>query len=487
VSPTVPPLWAVQYAARVLLTVRSSAEAPQISQRGVSGRRDASWAPYSLAFLLFAVYSAWSISRHERLRTGGYDLGIFEQAIRGYAHLSSPVATLKGPGFNLLGDHFHPILVVIAPFYRLFPSALTILIFQAALLAVSAIPITRLAMVNAGVAGGVGIGLAYGFSWGLQSVVSFDFHEVSFAVPMISFSLVAIVEKRWRSAALWAVPLILVKEDLAVTLAAIGMVIALRGQRRLGFALIGFAAAAGTAVVTLIVPYFNAGHVYAYTLDQLPSHQGPFKRLVTPATKWRTLLWLLLPTGFISVLSSIAIVAVPTLIWRFWSTNPLYWGMNFQYSAILVPIVFVASVEAVSKLDFFRRDIRRRWVAAFAAVACAIVCTFVFPWPLKGLFNSKNWHLNQAVKDTKSILEEIPSGSTVAADNHLAAQLTSRCTVYLFPGYPGNGLDPEWVVYSKPLDISMAGAVSIDAELGDIENRYVVIDSNASAVLMRRR
>jgi uncharacterized membrane protein len=216
--------------------------------------------PYSLALLLFAAYSAWSISRHERLRTGGYDLGIFEQAIRGYAHLSSPVATLKGPGFNLLGDHFHPILIVIAPFYRIFPSALTILIFQAALFAVSAIPITRIATVNAGVAGGACIGLAYGLSWGLQSAVAFDFHEVSFAVSMISFSLVAIVEKRWRSAALWAIPLVLVKEDLTVTLAAIGMVIALRGQRWLGAALIGFAAAAGIAIVTLVIPYFNANH-----------------------------------------------------------------------------------------------------------------------------------------------------------------------------------------------------------------------------------
>jgi uncharacterized membrane protein len=222
-------------------------------------------------------------------------------------------------------------------------------------------------------------------------------------------------------------------------------------------------------------------------LNQLPSQQSPFKRLLSPATKWRTLAWLLLPTGFLSIFSSIAIVAVPTLIWRFWSTDPLYWGMGFQYSAILMPIMFVAFVEAISKLKFFQRDIRRRWAAAVAAVTCAVVCTLVFPWPLKGLFNSKNWHLDQSVRDTKVILAEIPSGSTVAADNHLAAQLTSRCTVYLFPGYPGNGLDPEWVVYSEPLDTSMAAAVSIDAELGNIKNRYIVIARNSSAVLLRQR
>jgi uncharacterized membrane protein len=472
----------------VLLTARRSAEAPPNSQEDVSSRHHrGSWVPYSLALLLFAAYSAWSVSRHERLRTGGYDLGIFEQAIRGYAHVKSPVAALRGPGFNLLGDHFHPILILVAPFYRVFPSALTILIFQAALLAVSAIPVTRIAMVYAGTAGGAGIGLAYGLSWGLQSAAAFDFHEVSFAVPMISFSLVAIVERRWRAAVLWALPLVLVKEDLPVTLAAIGLVIALRGQRRLGAAVIGFAAAAGVAIVTLIIPAFNPEHVYAYTLNQLPSHQGPLTRLLSPATKWRTVAWLLLPTGFLAAFSSIAVVAVPTLVWRFWSTNPLYWGMGFQYSAILMPVMFVAFVEALSKLGFFQRDIRRRRAAAVAAAACAVVCTMVSPWPLKGLLNGNNWQVDRAVEDTKAILGKIPSGSTVAADNHLAAQLTSRCTVYLFPSYPGNGLDPEWVVYSEPLDTSMAAAVSIDAELADIGDRYAVIASNPSAVLLRQR
>lgn len=469
----------------MFLAVSSSTDLPPSSQEGVSSHRRGARVSYSLAALLFAVYAAWSISRHQRLRTGGYDLGIFEQAIRGYAHLGAPVAPLKEPGFNLLGDHFHPILVTIAPVYRIFPSALTILIFQAALLAVSAIPITRLAMARAGIAGGACIGLAYGLSWGLQSAVAFDFHEVSFAVPMVAFSLVAIVEERWRSAALWAAPLVLVKEDLFVTLAAIGMVIALRGQRRLGAALIGFAAAAGIATVTLIIPFFNPSNAYAYTLNQLPSNQNPFQRLFTPAIKWKTLAWLLLPTGFFSVFSSIAVVGVPTLFWRFWSTNPLYWGMGFQYSAILMPVLFVAFVETLSKLTFFQVDIRRRWAAGLAVAIFAVVCTLVVPWQLKGLFNGKNWHLDQAVEDTRVILAKIPSGATVAADNHLAAQLTSRCTVYLFPSYPGNGLEPEWVVYSKPLDTSMAAAVSIEAKLDIIKNGYIVVASNSSAVLMR--
>jgi hypothetical protein len=69
-------------------------------------------APYLLPAALFVTYACWSIHRHLRLQTSGYDLGIFEQAIRGYAHLGAPEATIKAPGFTLLGDHFHPILVL---------------------------------------------------------------------------------------------------------------------------------------------------------------------------------------------------------------------------------------------------------------------------------------------------------------------------------------------------------------------------------------
>jgi hypothetical protein len=91
------------------------------------------------------------------------------------------------------------------------------------------------------------------------------------------------------------------------------------------------------------------------------------------------------------------------------------------------------------------------------------------------------------VTEAKTILADVPDGSTVAADNHLAPQLTSRCTVYLFPSYPGYGVDPEWVVYRVPLDTSMAAAVSVEAEIGSLSGKYVVVARNSSAVLLHRR
>src|SRR6478735_7173372 len=98
---------------------------------------------WGMAGALFVAYATVSVRLHERLLTSGYDVGIFEQAMRFYAHLRLPVAELKGPGFQLLGDHFSPILATLAPFYRLWPSPLTLLLAQAALLAVAVVPLAR--------------------------------------------------------------------------------------------------------------------------------------------------------------------------------------------------------------------------------------------------------------------------------------------------------------------------------------------------------
>ncbi len=131
-------------------------------------------APWPLAFVMLVAYAALSVVLHLRLLSTGFDLGIFEQAVRKYSELQIPVSELKGPEFNLLGDHFHPILALLAPFYWLAPSPLTLLIAQAMLLALSIVPITRIAMDTCGRLAGLGLGITYGLSWGIQQAVRFS-------------------------------------------------------------------------------------------------------------------------------------------------------------------------------------------------------------------------------------------------------------------------------------------------------------------------
>lgn len=434
--------------------------------------------------MLFTLYTAWSVSLHRRHETTGFDLGIFEQAVRGYAGFGRPVADLKAPGFNLLGDHFHPILAALAPVYRLFPGPVTLLVAQAALIAVSAVPVTRLAIRVTGPAGGVAIGAAYGLSWGLQAAADFDFHEVAFAVPLLAFSLVALAEQRWRAAVCWAIPLLLVKEDLPATVAAIGLVLVLRGRRRAGLALAAAAIVAGVLIVTVVIPAFNPAETYAYTTGTTAGGRDPFHRLFAPAEKWRTVLLLLAPTCLVAVRSPLLLIALPTLLWRFWSPNGFYWGTGFHYSAVLMPIVFVAALDALPRLSRMPR-LSRLLPAAMAGIAVA--ATFLAPLPLSGLARPANWRADPAVHASNRLLAMIPDGATVAADNRLAPQLTARCTVYLFPGRPDGDIRPDWVVYTEPYHLSMATEETVDAALARLRGDYETAAQAGGTTVLRRR
>jgi uncharacterized membrane protein len=179
-----------------------------------------------IALATFIAYDTISVFRYLRLDPGSWDLGIFTEYVKQIAGLHSPVVSIRGAGFNLLGDHFQPIVGLLAPIFRAFPTPETLLVVQALLTAASVIPVCRAAQELLGTWASRGIGLAYGFSWGLQQMVNFDFHEIAFAVPLLAFSLSALVRRRPRPAVLWALPLVFVKEDQGFTVAAIGLVMA---------------------------------------------------------------------------------------------------------------------------------------------------------------------------------------------------------------------------------------------------------------------
>ena len=188
------------------------------------------------------AYSVLGVTRYLQLATQSWDLGIFTEYVKQFAHLHAPIVDIRGPGFNLLGDHFHPIVAVLAPFFRLAPTPVTLLIAQALLTALSVIPVYRAAgqLLSRGAA--QAITAAYGLSWGLQQLANYDFHEIAFAVPLLAASLSALIRGRTRAAIWWALPLVLVKEDQGFTLAALGLIIAFSYRRRApGLILAGWA------------------------------------------------------------------------------------------------------------------------------------------------------------------------------------------------------------------------------------------------------
>ncbi|MFF4357258.1 DUF2079 domain-containing protein [Streptomyces sp. NPDC001604] len=444
------------------------------------GRHD----PHLLATALFAAYAILSILRYEHLATRSWDLGIFEQAVRGYAQLRAPVVDLKGPGFNILGDHFSPVLALLAPVHRLFPSPVTLLVAQAALFALSAVPVTRAAAGLLGRPRGLVLGLAYGLSWGLQRAVDFDFHEICFAVPLIAFSLEALLTRRWRPALLWALPLVLVKEDLGLTVAAVALVVALRCRRSprplvyaLVVAVLGLAATFVT--LTVVIPSFNTTGGYEYWTKV----DSGFALFDGTDVKLRTLAWLLIPTsGLLALRSPLFVVALPTLGWRFCSADDHYWGTGWHYSAVLMPVVALALVDALARARMSSRPWLRSYArhvpAAVAAAALALTTTL----PLSTLTESATYDTPEGVPRIERALDRIPDGATVEADIGPSSRLTSRCRVFWIGAT--RGTTPDYIALNNTG--KWVGDVQGYARQLHPDARYVIDDAAYGYVVLKR-
>ncbi|MER5732471.1 DUF2079 domain-containing protein [Streptomyces sp. NPDC002138] len=446
-------------------------------------------APQLLAAVLFAAYALLSVLRYERLETMSWDLGIFEQAVRAYAHLRAPVVELKGPGANILGDHFSPVTALLAPFYRLWPTPVTLLVAQAALFALSAVPVTRAAVRLLGRARGLATGTAYGLSWGMQRAVEFDFHEICFALPLLAFALEALLERRWRAALLWALPLVLVKEDLGLTLAALACVVALRARAgdpraaRLAVWAAAFGAVASVLAFAVVIPAFNSGGGYDYW--NKVTGEGPAAALTGGfGIKLATLGWLLIPTtGLLALRSPLLLVAAPTLGWRFLSGDPHYWSTDWHYSAVLMPVLTLALVDAV---DRARRS-PLPWLRAYAhqlpsAVLATSLALSVTALPLARLAEPGTYRMPERVAAAERLFAGVPDGAVVEADIAPVARLTSRCRVFWIGD--SRGRVPDWIVF----DDSSGGAGDPRAYALRLhpDAEFVRVDEGGGFVLMRR-
>ena len=340
---------------------------------------------HSIPATIVVVIGAWvmiyySIVQWETMKqVPSWDLAIFSELAKAYAHFQAPIVPVKGDGFNLLGDHFHPILITLGPIWRLFPTPLSLLITQDLLLAISAWPLTRLAgrLTNQWVGGA--LGLVYVLSWGMQGAVAAQFHEIAFAMPMLAFASAAFVERRWVAVTAWSAPLVLVKEDMGLTILMIGVAVILtslvptcyrtctvggpradgadgeaddaaaRNRRRgvrLGVGMIVGGVAAFLFSVLVFLPAFNINGVWDYGLSSENKPAAPDALI----QKVKVVVMLILTSGVVGLTSPWLLVVLPTLAWRFLGSVDFYWAWdNWHYNVTLMPIAIGALLDVVAR------------------------------------------------------------------------------------------------------------------------------------------
>jgi uncharacterized membrane protein len=523
----------------VLSALRRALTAPP----GSAWRDPVIWA---IAALSFGAYFVISLYQLLTLTPDSYDLGIFTEFVRQLSQLHAPVDDVMGPGFNLEGDHFQVAVGVIAPFFRLFPTPATLLFFQALFTAVSVFPVVTVAFLLTGRSAGRLIGFAYAFSWGLQQMINFEFHEIALAVPLIAFSVSALVRRRPIAAIAWAMPLVFVKEDQGFTVAAIGALMVataafpsllpartvlpartalpastvLPGSTALparpvsegygyvalwgGLFLVGWGLFWSIFAITVIIPRFNPLHEYRYwvagggPVGGKPGSVGAL--LAQMGTSWpiklTTVVMLLLPTAFVALGSPVALLAIPSLVLRFISTDTDYWGTGWHYNATVMPILFIAAAEAIGRwrraaspavasgaLDpplppsllspiramrafgsGLRGQLRELVHSAQTGAArhggammAALAVGLAFQFPLSNLWHGSTYTIDARVAADDAAMAAVPDGATVTTTLDLLAPLAARTDTFWI-GNPGNPVT-QYIVFDG-VDSGYAPAVT---------------------------
>jgi uncharacterized membrane protein len=516
------------------MDIRATIEtAPPGAGERAGGRRPAHVvAVAALTGCAAAFYSVFALGFYHTFQTSSYDLVIFDQAVRSYAHFHPGVSVVKGihnffgPNFSVLGDHWSPILAVLAPLYWIHGSPVTLLVAQAVLFALAIPPLwvfTRRAFGGGGAGeggnGGRGGGkaviaaylvcVAYALSWPIASALAFDFHEVAFAPVLTAVALERLQAGRLRAALIALGALLLVKEDMGLLVAGIGIYLALsrprvvRRQLTVGAALVVAGLAATVISTYVLIPAFGgrASYYWAYSALgphapqaawHLITHPSSLKLLVTPEVKLQTMLWLFGAFCFLSLRSPLALAAVPLLLERMLAnTFPNWWVTSYQYNAYLVVILVFAAVDGAARLDhqLLARQHRAartgpvrpaeagaaeaaagdqgavgpsavpsasrgQWWAgpwsvglACAAAMCAVAVALVPHFAFGAAFHTSFYRRDAQMNAAAAAVAAVPSGVTVEAVNNLGPQLSGRDTVLLWDGDGGTPpLGAPWVV-----------------------------------------
>ncbi len=410
------------------------------------------------------MYAADALIRFRRFLTSTFDLVIFDQGVRGYAHFSAPVSIARGVAdggtayFVLLSDHWSPILAGLAPLYWIHDGPATLLIAQAVLFALAIPPLWAFTRRQLGAPCAYFVSAAYALSLPIMAAVTFDFHEVAF-VPVLT----AVMAERFQAgrrlpAVLAAAALLLVKEDMGLLIAGFGGYLLVTRRRWTGLAFVVGGVAATWLASRVLIPAFGGSASFYWAYGEFGRTAGSAAAgivtrplyalhvLVTPGVKVRTMIGLLIPLGFLPLASPLTLAAVPLLAERMLASGyPLWWQAKFQYNAFIVMILFLAAVDGAMRLQRRWRAWRagrlrlpRGWAPAtvWAAVVFVAAVGYLPFSPFGQLLHLKYYMVNARMRAADQATARVPSGVEVAAAGNLGPRLSGRDTVLLLDGTP---------------------------------------------------
>jgi uncharacterized membrane protein len=422
-----------------------------------------------------AFFIFYTLRWHYKLRTGNYDLSINNNLMYGGLHgrfLNSPLVFPKDPP-KYLANHVKLGAYLFLPIYALFPRPETLFVIQSLFIGFGAVPLFLFARRHVSEWTATLVCLAYLSYYPLHGASFSEFQAVPVAALFIFVIIWAVDAKRYRWLAAAFICALLMREDVSVGLAVLGVFYLLTGYRPVP----------GLVIALVSTAYFLL--LRFYVMEAAGSWWFPnmYKELWADGEKgFRSVIKTML-TNPMFTLSKIIVekkviyllhlltplVFLPARRWYLWAaflpgafltllvTNydpPITY--SFHYVMHWAPYLFAASVVA---LEALRRGpefgLERYRAAAAALVASSLVLTYnygAFPRRegsfkagfsrIEFSFTEDEWNRYQELLEITAI---IPKDASVAATEKCGPHLSSRIDMFTMRQGPQTA---DWIVAS---------------------------------------
>jgi uncharacterized membrane protein len=409
-----------------------------------------------LIVLYTTYFTQRSLNIHHALGTASYDSALYDQGVWLISRGETPFVTLMGR--NLFGDHTSFILLLLVPFYWLWPAAGVLFFAQSAAIGAGALPVFLvgrsrlrsewLALVPAA---GYLVHPAVGFT-NLE-----NFHPDSFLGVFVGFAIWAALERKWRVYLVFLLLALSVKEDASLVLVPLGVWVAVKRDRRIGLAtVVGCIAFMAFAMFVVMrgligVPTRNTwrfpfsepggsmiGAALRVVTMMFTDPRAVFDHLTSDGRSWYLVqmtapfAWLFLRKPWVAAIS--ALVLFTNVLSTFW----YQYQVDYHYSLVAVPSLSIGTVYAISAM----RDaypigtitLPVRAVAIGLVGVAALVTSILWapvPWGRTPLFYGQPD--NEWANAAREIIELVPQDAVVSAHFRITPHIAHRSEIYQFP------------------------------------------------------
>ena len=390
----------------------------------------------ALIALYIVCFSLLSLERHQRLVTSIFDVGIFDQALYLTAHGESLFLSTRG--LHVHGDHFHPILLLFAPLYFIWPSVSLLLIAQTVVIAIGAYPAYRLGR-HLGFAEGqsVLVGALYLAHPTVGFLNRFDFHPVSALAPALMFAVLYLEEKKPIAFTISVVAALCCTEAAGFTILALAVTALWVRDKWWALGTFGLGAA-GIVGTKLWLRHFNHNESTPYAMlytnygtsevevvTHLLTH--PLQSVAQMATPLNLeyLFYLFAPLLFLPLLAPDRLLpTVPVLLGNLLSWRHAQHRIENHYGAALTAFLIWAAVIGWKRLR--DKGASDRWMGGLVLVTAVVSA-------LLGPLGSKHLSRLPERASIPAALEQLGEDKVVVAGNEIGGHLTHREKLFLFP------------------------------------------------------